>query len=137
VVEYRLEVAVKKQKAVVDIRKFEDRLKAFEKKGIEVEVIGRKDRFQERRRIYELTRFLNRLVLRHKNRHLVIGVVDAPELRGKRVSMLVALDIPMNAKGAVLTKAEKNRLESFLDHAILRGKGVRQTPSRRRRSSAM
>ena len=112
------EDSFRKGTRMVDIRRFERRLQAMEDKGFEVEVIGRKGRFEDLRRKLELGRFLKRLILTHGGRQLVIALVDAPELHGDHVSLYLALKIPVERKGTRLSKADKSRLESFLDGAI-------------------
>jgi hypothetical protein len=115
-----MEAGLRKTRPIVDIERFEKRLQALEDQGLEVDVIGRGDRLLDLRRKLALGRILKKLILTHGGRQLVIALVDAPELRGDQLSLHLALTIQVGAKPIKLTRADKIRLESFLDGAIER-----------------
>jgi len=97
---------------------FARRARELEKEGLEIEVIGRKDRFLDLRRKLALGLFLKSLVLTHRGHPLIISLIEAPELKGDHVSLGLALQIPFKPKGTTLSKADKSRLEAFLAAAI-------------------
>ena len=103
---------------MANVQEFGKRLQTLQGKGLEIEVIGRKDRLLDLQRKLALGRFLKSLVLTHQGQPLVISLIEAPELKGGHVSFGLALQIPIGRKGPALSKADKSHLESFLSTAI-------------------
>jgi hypothetical protein len=83
---------------VANVQKFGKRLQALQDKGLEIEVIGRKDRFLDLRRKFALGRFLKSLVLTHKGLPLMISPIEAPEPKGDHVEGPPSPGIPRKAR---------------------------------------
>ncbi len=121
---------------MANVHEFGKRLQALQDKGLEVEVIGRKDRLLDLRRKLALGSFLKSLVLTHQGHPLVISLIEAPELKGDHVSFGLALRVPIGRKGPALSRADKNHLESFLSTAISESsRSEKIAPSRARQAS--
>lgn len=100
-------------------------------------MIGRGNRVPELRRRAALGRVLKRLILSHGSRQLVIALMEAPELQGNHVSLHLALRIPVGTEPTRLTRADKHRLESFLDGAIRKTSLKPGSQGRRRAASGL
>lgn len=103
---------------MVNIREFEKRLKALEAKGQEIEVIGHPPRSLRLERERALERILERLILTHRGREIVIAVTGVPQFRGDHLSLGLALQLPVGRRKSALSKQNRKLLEAFLVNAI-------------------
>jgi hypothetical protein len=106
---------------------FDKRARELEKKGLEVEVIGRGDRHLELRRKIALGRVLKRLALTGADPGVLISIIDAPELRRGRVSFGFVFEMPVGKRGARLPKDAIARLKEFLGKALAQSSKLRPT----------
>ena len=106
---------------------FAKRARKLEKKGLEIEVIGRGDRHLELRRKIALGRFLVRLALKSANRQVLISIIETPVLRRGRVSFEIVCEMPLGKRGLRLPKDAATRLEEFLEKALAQSPRIRST----------
>ena|SRR2546426_10190747 len=104
---------------------FDKRARELERKGLEVEVIGRRDRHLDLRRKMALGRVLMRLALTSAGRQVLISIVDAPELKPGRVSFGFVCEMPLGKAGLRLPKDAVTRLEEFLKKALAQSSRTR------------
>lgn len=97
---------------------FARRARELERKGLEVEVIGRADRHLALRRKMALGRALKRLALTGADRRVMISIIEAPELKRGRVSFGFVCEMPLGRRGLRLAKDAMIRLEEFLRKAL-------------------
>ena len=103
---------------MVTIREFDKRLKALEAKGQEIELIGRKPRPLKVLRERALGRILERLILTHTGRQIVIAVTGVPQFSGDHLSLGLALQLPVGRRKTMLSKQNRKLLEAFLVSTI-------------------
>jgi hypothetical protein len=108
---------------------FDKRARELEKKGLEIEVIGRRDRHLDLRRKIALGRVLKRLALTSAGRQVLISIVSAPELKRGRVSFGFVCEMPLGEAGLRLPKDAVTRLEGFLEEAL--AQSSRSRPARK------
>lgn len=114
---------------MISSREIARRIAALEKKGLDVPLIGRKPQPLKVQRKRALDRILDRLVLMHGGHQIVIALAGAPRMRGNRLALRLALQIPLGRKGGPISKAEKHRIEDFLVGAIEQGRRMGRTGS--------
>jgi hypothetical protein len=104
---------------------FARKARELEKEGLEIEVIGRRDRHLELRRKMALGKILKRLALTGADRQMLISIIETPELKRGRVSFGILCEIPLGKKGLRLPKDAMTRLEAFLKKALAQSSKIR------------
>lgn len=104
---------------------FAKKARELERKGLEIEVIGRGDRHLELRRNMALGRVLKSLALTGADRRVLISIIETPELRKGRVSFGLLCEMPLGKKGFRLPKDAVTRLEEFLRKALAQSSKMR------------
>ena len=133
VLEYRLEVLLRKHQHSVDIAKFEKRLLALERKGQEVELIGHKPQPFKVLKERALERFAHHLIQGQMDRRIGVAVSGSPRLKGGHLSLGLSLDIPVGLKLRLSTQ-DMRTLKVFLSQALERASRLYRAQSHSRPS---
>lgn len=108
------------------------RARILEEKGLEVPVIGRKPLPFKVQKERSLQRFVQHLIFGDDRRGIGITVSGVPQIRARRITLALALDIPLGLRKLRLSKEDKRLLEALLIQAIEKtGQPLRPAPASR------
>jgi hypothetical protein len=105
------------------------RARILEEKGLEVPVIGRKPQSLKVLKERSFQRLIQRLILGDTGRGIGITVSSIPQIRGRRISLALALDIPLGQRKLRLSREDKRLLQTILVQTIEKTRQLRRSPS--------
>lgn len=103
---------------MISLREFDKRARALEEKGLEITVIGRKPQPLKVLKERAFQRFVQHLVFGDSGRGIGITVSGVPQVKGRRITLGLALDIPLGQRKLRLSREDKKILERLLIEAI-------------------
>jgi hypothetical protein len=103
---------------MINLKEFDKRVRALEEKGLEITVIGHKPHSPKVYKERAFQRFVRHLVFGDSGRGIGITVSGLPQVKGTRITVGLALDIPLGKRQLRLSREDKKLLERLLVEAL-------------------